>query len=60
MAKNILLSSQAFLRQQTKLKTNTMEQCPNKCWFREIFIFFQNYQNQGQSTGGKEKRRRET
>ena len=29
---------------------------PIKYWFQEIFIFFQNYQNQGQSTEGKEKK----
>ena len=29
----------------------------NTFWFRQIFIFFQNYQNQGQSTEGKEERK---
>ena len=27
-----------------------------KYWFRQILTFFQNYQNQGQSTEGKEKK----
>ena len=30
---------------------------PNTYWFGQIFIFFQNSQNQGQSTEGKEKRK---
>ena len=40
-----------------KLKntTTSIKQCHNTCWFKQIFIFFQNYQNQGQSTEGKEK-----
>ena len=25
-------------------------ECPNNFWFRKFCIFFQNYQNQGQST----------
>ena len=33
-------------------------ECPNTNWFRQKCIFFQNYQNQGQSTEGKEKERK--
>ena len=32
-------------------------ECPNKYWFWQIFTFFQNYQNQGQLTEGKEKKK---
>ena len=32
-----------------------MSRVSQKYWFRQIFICFQNYQNQGQSTEGKEK-----
>ena len=32
---------------------------PNKNWFRQIFIFFQNYQKQRESTEGKGKRKKE-
>ena len=35
-----------------------VQSVPIKYWFQEIFIFFQNYQNQGQSTEGKEKRKK--
>ena len=32
-------------------------ECSNTNWFQQIFIFFQNNQNQGQSTERKEKRK---
>ena len=32
-------------------------ECSNTNWFRQPFFVFQNYQNQGQSTVGKEKRK---
>ena len=34
----------------------TMSQVSQKYWFKLNFICFQNYQNQGQSTEGKEKK----
>ena len=48
----------SWVRQQTKLKTNKMEQSvPINTGFEKLH-FFQNYQNQGQSTEGKEKRKK--
>ena len=49
----------SWVRQQTKLKTNKMEQSvPINTGFEKLH-FFQNYQNQGQSTEGKEKKEEE-